>query len=66
MLPLLPKGRDTVSIRRVEGRSLELYLYEIGSEEFLTSLEGADLPEKLKQKTEMLMRHCLKPISGLL
>lgn len=37
-----------MGIRRVEGKSLELYLREIGSKESLTSLEEADLARRIK------------------
>lgn len=37
-----------MSIRRVEGKSLELYLREIGSKESLTSEEEGDLARKIK------------------
>jgi len=50
MLPLLQKGRGTLGIRKVEGKSLELYLREIGSKESLTSDEEADLARKIKGK----------------
>lgn len=38
-----------MGIRRVEGKSLELYLREIGSKESLTSEEEADLALRIKQ-----------------
>ena len=37
-----------MGIRRVEGKSLELYLREIGSKESLTSEEEADLARRIK------------------
>ena len=39
-----------MGIRRVEGKSLELYLREIGSKESLTSEEEADLARKIKNQ----------------
>jgi RNA polymerase primary sigma factor len=39
-----------LGIRRVEGKSLELYLREIGSKESLTSEEEADLARKIKNQ----------------
>ncbi len=44
---LLLKGRGSLGIRRVEGKSLELYLREIGSKQSLTSEEEADLAKKI-------------------
>ena len=39
-----------MGIRRVEGKSLELYLREIGSKESLTSEEEADLARRIKKQ----------------
>lgn len=42
-------GCGILGIRRVEGKSLELYLREIGSKQSLTSEEEADLARRIKE-----------------